>query len=100
MFFICLSMPVVIATGLIDWKNRYKGRMTKVFRSKIICAGIVAILSLILSIWWLVQPDVYLAGAGAFIFVLFHLADLLAAGIAGWYGGKLVFPKNNPNRKK
>lgn len=93
MFFICLSMPVVIATGLIDWKNRYKGRMTKVFRRKITCAVIVALLSLILAIWWLVQPDVYSAGAGAFIFVLVHLADLLAAGIAGWYGGKLIFPK-------
>lgn len=93
MFFICLSMPVVIATGIIDWKNRYKSKMTKVFRTKMICAGIVTILCLVLSLWWIVKPNAYLEGSGALIFIFFHLVDLLAAGVAGWYGGKLIFPK-------
>lgn len=94
MFFICISMPAVIASGVIDWKNRYKARMTKVFRTKIICAAIVTILCLVLSIWWLIQPDIYShGGTGTSIFILIHLIDLGAAGVAGWYGGKLIFPK-------
>ena len=94
MFFICISMPAVIASGAIDWKNRYKARMTKVFRTKIICAAIVTLLCLVLSIWWLIQPDIYShSGSGALIFILIHLIDLGAAGLAGWYGGKLIFPK-------
>ncbi len=94
LFFVTLAMPAVIVTGLGDWVNRYKGRMTRIFSTKMICAGIVTIMGLTLSIWWLVQPQVYLGGpARVGTFIIFHLIGLIAAIIAGWYGGKLVFPK-------
>jgi rubredoxin/uncharacterized membrane protein len=94
MFLVFLCMPWVIFTGLIDWKNRFKARMTPVFRAKMICAGIVTVLSLILSIWWLIKPTSLVdRGFSCSIFLLLHLLDLVAAAIAGWYGGKLVFPK-------
>ncbi len=89
---VALTMPIVIATGLIDWINSFKGRMTKVFQIKMICAGIVTFLSTLLAIWWLVDPDLYTQGLfNNFFFFLLHLVDLAAGAIAGWYGGKLVF---------
>ena len=89
---VALTMPIVIVTGLIDWINTFKGRMTEIFRIKIICAGVVSFLSIILAIWWLVDPGLYAQGLfNNFFFFLLHLVDLAAGAIAGWYGGKLVF---------
>jgi hypothetical protein len=94
LFFVTLAMPAVIVTGLGDWINRYGGRMTKVFSTKMVCAGIVTVMCITLSIWWLVQPDIYIGGAVRLgTFVIFHMVALVAAVVAGWYGGKLVFPK-------
>ncbi|MGD9365018.1 MAG: hypothetical protein PVH87_04930 [Desulfobacteraceae bacterium] len=92
MIFICLSMPVVIVTGLIDWYNRFEGRVTKVFLIKMVCGGIVTLLTFILTVWWIVSPDVYLSRIGqSSLFIILNLADLGAAATAGFYGGKLVF---------
>ncbi|MCP4747590.1 MAG: hypothetical protein GY874_15840 [Desulfobacteraceae bacterium] len=92
MIFVCISMPVVILTGLIDWYNRFEGKMSKVFATKMVCAAIVTFLSLVIAIWWLVQPNVYLAKTGIIGFFTFlNLINLLAAAVAGWFGGKLVF---------
>ncbi len=94
LYFVTLAMPAVILTGLGDWVNVYKGRLTRVFSTKMICAGIVTVMCLTLSIWWLVQPEIYLGNpARVATFVVFHLIALAAAIVAGWYGGKLVFPK-------
>lgn len=89
---VALTMPVVIVTGLIDWINTFKGRMTEIFRIKMICAGVVTLLSIVLAIWWIVDPELYTQGLfNNFFFFLLHLIDLAAGAIAGWYGGKLVF---------
>ncbi len=89
---IALAMPIVIATGIIDWINRFKGRMTPVFKVKMVCAAIVTVLTIILAVWWIADPEVYSRGLFSnWFFFLLHLIDLVAAGTAGWYGGKLVF---------
>lgn len=89
---IALTMPIVIATGVIDWINKFKGRITQVFKVKMVCAGVVTVLTAILAIWWIAQPNIYSTGLlDNWFFFLLHLIDLAAAGTAGWYGGKLVF---------
>ncbi len=91
-YIVTLAMPIVLATGLIDWINRFNGRMTKVFKVKMICGSIVTLLSLLLSIWWIVTPDVYSNSIFSnLLFFLLNIANLGTAGLAGWYGGKLVF---------
>jgi len=96
MIFVCLSMPVVILTGFVDWHNRFEGRMSRVFAIKMICAGVVFFLSLISVLWGLFQAGVYLAHSSmAWLFILINMAALAAAAVAGWYGGKLVFPNND-----
>ena len=93
MIFVCLTMPIVVTTGLIDWRIRFGQRLSKVFKTKMVCAGIVTFLSLVLAVWWCIQPGIYSGQAAHTGFFLFlNLANLAAAVIAGWYGGKLVFP--------
>lgn len=92
MVFICLSMPVVIVCGLIDWHNRFEGRMTNVFLIKMVCGGIVTLLTFMIALWWLVVPDIYLSGIGqGSLFIILNFADFAAAATAGFFGGKLVF---------
>ena len=89
---VALVMPIVIATGVIDWHNRFNQAMTIVFKVKIACAAVVTLFSIILAIWWIVNPNIYNGGIGQNgLFLLINLIDLGAAGLAGWYGGKLVF---------
>jgi rubredoxin/uncharacterized membrane protein len=95
MIFVFLATPVVITTGLLDWHIRFNARMSQVFKIKMMCAGIVTLLSLVLSIWWIANPLIYLGGASnVSLFILLNIMDLTAAAVAGWYGGKLVFPNS------
>ena len=38
--FVLLSMPVVIATGYIEWQERYQGSRTTIFLAKLCCANL------------------------------------------------------------
>ncbi|MGD9211541.1 MAG: rubredoxin [Desulfobacteraceae bacterium] len=92
MLFVFFSMPFVLFTGYIDWINRFGGNMTKIFRTKMICGALVTGLSFILTIWWMVEPDVLLKESGSCaLFLFMHLLTLIPAMVAGFYGGKLVF---------
>lgn len=92
LFFVCISMPAVLATGLIDWYNRFAGRITNVFRIKMLCGAIVTLLTFVLAAWWLISPNIYLSGIGqGGLFLLINFFNLLAAATAGFFGGKLVF---------
>ncbi|MDA8120940.1 MAG: hypothetical protein M0Z38_00045 [Deltaproteobacteria bacterium] len=87
------AAPVTTLTGLLDWKIRYKGYMTSVFRIKIVGAFVLIALSIPAVLLRLLSADVAalpLSGLG------FAYAGLLAACagtcvVLGHYGGKLVF---------
>lgn len=102
MIFIVLTLPVVLLTGYVEWKNRYGGNMTKVFKRKIFSGGVVSVLSVLVILWHLIDPEVTTAASGSrWMYLLVHLVILAAAGIAGYYGGKLVFQaRDNALRRK
>lgn len=87
------ASPVTTLTGFVDWKVRYKGYMTPVFRIKIIGAFVLIALSIPAVLLRLYVPGATalpLSGAG------WVCAALLAASagtcvVLGHYGGKLVF---------
>jgi uncharacterized membrane protein len=87
------AAPVTTLTGLLDWKIRYQGYMTSVFRIKIAGAIVLMALSIPAVLLRVLSPDVAalpLAGWG------WVYAGLLAVCVAtcvvlGHYGGKLVF---------
>lgn len=89
---VLLAMPFVIVSGLADWKVRFKGVMTKVFKIKIACAVAVTLGTAALLLWALFFPYyTFKHPVGKYIFWLAHLPVLGAAGLAGFLGGKLVF---------
>lgn len=92
--FIFLAMPVVLFTGYNDWQVRFGGNMTRVFSIKMTCGAIVTLLSLVVVIWQLFEPDILYTTTGTkTMFMLLHLLALAAGAVAGFYGGKLIiFP--------
>ena len=93
---VTLAMPLVLFTGYVDWRHVYGGNLTKIFKIKILCGVTVSLISLTLTILWLVKGDPLAPGAsGRAFFIFLCLGALAAAATAGYYGGKLVFP----NRK-
>lgn len=94
MLFVFFSMPLVLFSGYIDWKNRYGGKMTKIFRIKIWCGISVTALTFILVVWRAIKPDILSEGFGSnSLFIFIHFIVLIIAAVAGFYGGKLVFKK-------
>jgi len=92
-FFGLLSSPAAILSGVIDWKLRFRGGMTRVFKIKIAGSALLVVLALPAVLLRAYHPDLLLhplQGAG-----LSYLS-LLAACVAdctvlGFYGGRLVF---------
>ncbi len=90
---VLLSMPFVIFSGVNDWKKRFGGNMTYVFRTKFICAGVISVLLLVLVFWRAVDPSIAGAPGGPrTLYLLLHAVLIVAAAVAGYMGGKLVFP--------
>jgi len=88
--FLALTMPLVLFTGYIEWQKRYKSARTNRFIAKIASAAIVAALSVVVTLWWLVSPQV-LESPARYPFLFANLVMLAAAIVAGLIGGKLVF---------
>ncbi|MBF0226042.1 MAG: hypothetical protein HQK76_11355 [Desulfobacterales bacterium] len=91
LFFVVLSMPLVLFSGYIDWKTKYKGEMTTSFLIKMLCGSIVLFLSIFLFIWQWINPILLTPESNKGIFIVLNLIMLGAAGTAGFFGGKLVF---------
>lgn len=89
---VAIAMPLVLFSGWVDWKNRFNGALTQIFKVKIVCGIVVTITAWILFIWLLVDPEVlHTAHSLRVAFFVINLIMLGAATTAGWYGGKLVF---------
>ena len=91
LIFVLIAMPLVLFSGYIDWKNKYNQALTNVFLTKMICGGIVFTAALSLVIWQIANPSVF--KTHKITFLIINLIMLAAAGVAGHFGGKLVFFK-------
>ena len=92
MLFVVLSMPVVLASGFVDWKTNYGGTLHRIFVTKMISGALVVVFSLLIVVWRILDPDVAAPGsASRWMFVLFHFIALAPAVLAGYLGGRLVF---------
>ena len=88
--FVILSLPFVIFTGFLEWQNNYHSALTTTFKLKIFAAIVMTITCSISSLLFLIDPGILLSSkAWGFIFI--NAIILVAAGIAGHIGGKLVF---------
>ena len=88
--FVILSLPLVLFTGVLEWKKKYNQGLTTIFKVKILAATLTTSACLVSVVWYLIDPEV-MASSRAWIFILVNLVMLASAGIAGHIGGKLVF---------
>jgi uncharacterized membrane protein len=89
---VVLVMPAVMATGYLEWKRRYNKAKTVLFLAKICCSLIVFTTLVILAGWRFINPEVIAQSSPAkWVYLSLGLVMLVAVGIAGHLGGKLVF---------
>ena len=85
-------MPVVLATGYSEWKERYQKAKKAVFLTKISCGVIVLVSVVILAVWPIIEPGV--AGGDSPMRHIYFMVLLVATGAtlwAGHLGGKLTY---------
>jgi uncharacterized membrane protein len=86
-----LSLPVTALTGYLDWKIRYKGYMTPVFKIKMIGALVLSLLAAAAVLLRYSHPlQLPLDGAG-WLYLVLLTACTATCTLIGHYGGKLVF---------
>jgi len=90
LIFVILALPLVLFSGIIEWKTKYNQALTTLFKIKIMAAALTASACLISVVWYLIDPLV-LSSPKAWVFILINVVMLASAGIAGHIGGKLVF---------
>lgn len=91
LLFVMLSMPLVLFSGYLDWKEKFGGAFTSVFITKMVCGGLITLGSAVLYFWMLKNHAVLITPGKWMPFMLTDLVLLGAAGVAGFFGGKLVF---------
>lgn len=90
LIFVVLTLPLVLFSGYIEWQKKYRGQLTRLFKTKIICAAVVSLTAVILVVWLFIDPQAATSSSNL-LFLLINLVMLTAAGIAGFIGGKFVF---------
>jgi rubredoxin len=90
LIFVVLTLPLVLFSGYNEWQKKYGGQLTRLFKTKIICAAVVSLTAVILVIWLFIDPQATTSSSNL-LFLLINLVMLTAAGIAGFIGGKFVF---------
>lgn len=85
--------PLTTLTGFLDWKIRYKGYMTSVFKIKITGAFVLIGLSVPAVLLRALVPDAISLplGSPGWIYGALLAACVVANVVLGHYGGKLVF---------
>lgn len=92
MVFVVLALPVVLYSGVNEWRKKYKSSRATLFIAKIISAAVVTVCAVIITLWFLFNPELIQNPSSLpAVLILLHIVLLLATGIAGHLGGKLVF---------
>ncbi len=92
LIFVVLTLPVVLFSGYVSWHKRYKGAMTQIFVTKIVCAVVCTVAAVVVVAWRYNDPTIMdVPSSSRWLFLLVNVVMLATAGLAGHLGGKLVF---------
>lgn len=87
---VVIAFPFVIYTGILEWKKKYNGALTMIFKIKILAATVTTASCVISLLWYVIDPQV-ISSSKAWAFLFINIIMLSAAGVAGLIGGRLVF---------
>jgi len=87
-----LSTPVGGLSGVFSWTVSYGAKRSTNFRRKIGLSIALAVISLTLSVWRTLVPDILLSPSGlSSAYVLLQLVLAIVAGALGHIGGMIIF---------
>ena len=87
-----ISVPISFLTGIIEWKQKYKGAQVRIFTRKYTYGIVLMGVGSFCTVWSCISPEI-IRGSGIlhFVFLLLNFAILPLVAYLGYLGGKLVF---------
>jgi hypothetical protein len=87
-----LSSPATYLTGIIEWKQKYKGAKVKVFVKKYRYGLVLVGLGTLCTLWYYVDPQIVTEKDELYIpFIILNFSIIPFAVYLGYLGGKLVY---------
>jgi uncharacterized membrane protein len=86
------AVPVSYLTGIIEWKQKYRGAGVRIFRVKYRLGPVLFGLGALCTFWYGVSPGIAIkGGAQHVLFLLLNLSIIPLNVYLGYLGGRLVF---------
>src|SRR4030067_1933860 len=86
-----LSSPITYLTGIIEWKQKYKGAKVRVFMRKYRYGLVLLSLGRLCTLWYYLNPEILMDKNVFYIlFLIFNFSTLPFAVYLGYLGGTLV----------
>lgn len=87
-----ISAPISFLTGIIEWKQKYKGARVRIFKRKYTYGIVLMGVGNSCTAWSCISPEI-ITGSGTlhFVFILLNFAIIPIVAYLGHLGGKLVF---------
>ena len=87
-----LSAPISFLTGVIEWKQKFKGARVGIFVKKIKYGYALLGLGSLCALWTFLYPGILLdSGYLHSMFIILNLTIIPVVGYLGYLGGKLMF---------
>jgi uncharacterized membrane protein len=92
MILVTFISPFSYLTGIIEWKQKYKGAKVRVFMRKYRYGLILLGLGAFCTLWYYFNPKILMDKSGLYIlFLILNFSILPVAVYLGYLGGKLVY---------
>lgn len=89
--FVLISAPPVFFSGFTDWKKRFMGKPTRIFRHKRIFGTLLMITSVVIVVWRTADPSVaYPETDLRYIYIALVYTNLALVSYLGLLGGKFI----------
>jgi len=87
-----VSAPMSYLSGIIEWKQKFKGAKAKVFVRKYRYGVVLIGLGILCTLWYYIDPWILTDKGRLYIpFIILNLTILPFAIYLGYLGGKLVY---------
>jgi uncharacterized membrane protein len=89
---VVISMPLVLFSGYLSWKIKYRGFLSTRFQTKIISSTVATLAAIALVIWYYLNPHVLGPDSSyKYLYLAVNVILFGATSTSGFIGGKLVF---------
>lgn len=84
--------PISHVTGIVEWKNKYRGAKTHIFINKIRFSLILSVVGGLCTAWYWFCPEILnYTGIYTIIFIMLNISTIPLIIYLGHLGGKLVY---------